>query len=60
MYILALLLDVLPPVDHVGHLARGLVVILVLPLQMLPDIRGAYAILALAANDNPQASDLFK
>jgi hypothetical protein len=47
-------------VDHVGHLARGLVVILVLPLQMLPDIRGAYAILALAANDNPQASDLFK
>jgi hypothetical protein len=31
-----------------------------LALQMLPDLRGAYAILALAANDNPQASDLFK
>jgi hypothetical protein len=60
MDVLALLLDVLPLVDHVGHLACGLVAVLMFPLQILPDIRRAYAILALAANDDLQAGDLLE
>jgi hypothetical protein len=57
---LAVLLNILPLVYGMRHLASGLVCILVLALQMLPDICAAYAILALATNDDSQAGDLLE
>jgi hypothetical protein len=52
------LLNILPLVYGAGHLDGRLVIIVMLPLQMLLDVRGPHAMLARAADDNPQAGDL--